>query len=64
MAKVTGNNGKENYLIELQTPTGNSIVAARFWVKMWCFIIEITIPSNLTLSQLIGQGKTLVCTLY
>ena len=27
MAKVTANNGKENYLIEIQTPTGNNIVA-------------------------------------
>lgn len=27
MAKVTANNGKENYLIEIQSPTGNSVMA-------------------------------------
>ena len=27
MAKVTANNGKENYLIEMQSPTGNKVVA-------------------------------------
>ena len=27
MTKVTANNGKENYLIEIQTPTGNKLVA-------------------------------------
>ncbi|PRZ21182.1 OsmC family protein [Flavobacterium granuli] len=27
MIKVTANNGKENYLIGIQTPTGNSVMA-------------------------------------
>ena len=27
MVKVTANNGKENYLIEIQSPTGNNILA-------------------------------------
>lgn len=27
MAKVTANNGKENYLIEIQSPTGNIVMA-------------------------------------
>lgn len=27
MAKVTANNGKENYLIEIQSPTANSVMA-------------------------------------
>ncbi|TAM99203.1 MAG: OsmC family peroxiredoxin [Chitinophagaceae bacterium] len=27
MAKVTANNGKENYLVEIQSPTGNIVMA-------------------------------------